>query len=246
MPLSADVAPQMTLFGAPAPARRRSGGAGATRRGRRAEAPDTGDRHRQTRPRTEIPAFERRARLRDERHRLVSEVRRRDGTSHREINAWLNRKLGIASVEQATLADLERSVELLVGKLSAAPVTAPRGVDASAALYARAGLTSEGTESQPMGLVVRRVVLRAAGAGPSATAMADQVLAALAACAAPRPCWRRGSRCLLISQTSPSAASGPCVSSASGSRSAAGSWRSRCMMRSRADDPDHRRLFGDR
>jgi hypothetical protein len=65
-----------------------------------------------------IPAFERRARLRDERHRLVSEVRRRDGTSHREINAWLNRALGIQSVEQATLEDLETSVELLVGKLS--------------------------------------------------------------------------------------------------------------------------------
>jgi hypothetical protein len=48
----------------------------------------------------------------------VSEVRRRDGTSHREINAWLNRKLGISRVEEATLTDLERSVELLVGKLT--------------------------------------------------------------------------------------------------------------------------------
>jgi hypothetical protein len=57
--------------------------------------------------------------LRDERHRLVSEVRRRDGTSHREINAWLNRKLGITSVDKATLPQLEKSVELLVGKLSA-------------------------------------------------------------------------------------------------------------------------------
>ena len=65
-----------------------------------------------------LPAFERRARLRDERHRLVSEVRRRDGSSHREINAWLNRKLGITSVEQASLDDLQRSVDLLVGKLS--------------------------------------------------------------------------------------------------------------------------------
>ena len=64
------------------------------------------------------PAFERRALLRQERHRLVSEVRRRDGSSHREINAWLNRRLGIDSVEEATLADLERSVEILVGKLS--------------------------------------------------------------------------------------------------------------------------------
>jgi hypothetical protein len=65
-----------------------------------------------------MPAFERRAMLRDERHRLVSEVRRRDGISHREINAWLNRKLGIAGVEQATLAELERSVQLLVDKLT--------------------------------------------------------------------------------------------------------------------------------
>ena len=65
-----------------------------------------------------MPAFERRARLREERHRLVSELRRRDGTSHREINAWLNRKLGITSVEEATLAQLERSIELLYGRLS--------------------------------------------------------------------------------------------------------------------------------
>ena len=56
--------------------------------------------------------------LRNERHRLVSEVRRRDGDSHREINAWLNRKVGITSVEKASIDDLERSVELLVGRLT--------------------------------------------------------------------------------------------------------------------------------
>jgi superfamily II DNA or RNA helicase len=105
VPLSADVAPQMTLFGSPAPAR--GGGAGLAPAAS-AEPP----------PKAEIPAFERRARLRDERHRLVSEVRRRDGTSHREVNAWLNRKLGITSVEKATIAELERSVQLLVTKLS--------------------------------------------------------------------------------------------------------------------------------
>jgi hypothetical protein len=66
----------------------------------------------------EVPAFERRARLRDERHRLVSEVRRRDGASHQDINAWLNRKLGISSVERATLAELEQSVELLMERLT--------------------------------------------------------------------------------------------------------------------------------
>ncbi len=125
VPLSADVAPQMTLFGAPAAvpapaaaaapppasaaARWAGAPAGAATASNGAAEPEA--------PRA-VPAFERRAQLRDERHRLVSEVRRRDGTSHREINAWLNHKLGISSVEQATLADLERSVELLVGKLT--------------------------------------------------------------------------------------------------------------------------------
>jgi superfamily II DNA or RNA helicase len=153
-PLSADVAPQMTLFGSPPPARgnpfaRPTAAPGALAPfarptpapgalaplSRPTAAPGTlaplaplarptpapgalasaseADRHE-----VELPAFERRALLRSERHRLVSEVRRRDGTSHREINAWLNRKLGISRVEEATLSDLERSVELLVGKLT--------------------------------------------------------------------------------------------------------------------------------
>jgi superfamily II DNA or RNA helicase len=102
VPLSADVAPQMTLFG-PAPVITAASRASAV-------APD---------PLAETPAFERRAELRGERHRLVSELTRRDRTSHREINAWLNRKVGIASVEQATLQQLERSVELLVAQLTA-------------------------------------------------------------------------------------------------------------------------------
>lgn len=69
--------------------------------------------------RPEVPAFERRAQLRSERHRLVSELTRRDRSSQREINGWLNRKLGITSVEKATLKDLERSVDLLLGTLTA-------------------------------------------------------------------------------------------------------------------------------
>ncbi len=113
IPLSADVAPQLTLFGGPAPAPSPAAAGWPSA----AEAMAPGDPSPRARPR-EVPAFERRALLRDERHRLVSEIRRRDGTSHREINAWLNRKLGIASVEQATLSELERSVQLLVGKLS--------------------------------------------------------------------------------------------------------------------------------
>jgi superfamily II DNA or RNA helicase len=110
VPLAADVAPQMTLFGPPptsaAPIPVPSYGPPAT------------DGSADPEPDEIAPAFERRAMLRSERHRLVSEVRRRDGTSHREINAWLNRKLGISSVEQATLDQLEKSIELLVAKLT--------------------------------------------------------------------------------------------------------------------------------
>ena len=127
VPLSADVAPQMTLFGSPAPAPSPAAARWATAPASATPAygtpaygtpADDAEPPPETEEPREIPAFERRAMLRDERHRLVSEVRRRDGSSHREINAWLNRKLGIGSVDQATLTDLERSVELLVGKLS--------------------------------------------------------------------------------------------------------------------------------
>jgi superfamily II DNA or RNA helicase len=109
-PLSADVAPQMTLFGSPSPATSHPFAPPRFAPLAPGSQPTPHER--------ELPAFERRALLRSERHRLVSEVRRRDGTSHREINAWLNRKLGISRVEEATLTDLERSVELLVGKLT--------------------------------------------------------------------------------------------------------------------------------
>ena len=142
-PLSADVAAQMSLFAGPpgptAPAPSPAAARWLTPDAPATSAPShypglepdphpspdpspgshgsrgigTGD------PAASVPAFERRARLRDERHRLVSEVRRRDGTSHREINAWLNRTVGIKSVEKATLQELERSVELLMGKLTA-------------------------------------------------------------------------------------------------------------------------------
>jgi superfamily II DNA or RNA helicase len=122
--LSADVAPQMTLFGgaaaaAPAPPPTPAAARWLTPDAEPAydDAEADGGSAPATDP-TSVPAFERRARLRDQRHQLVSELRRRDGTSHREINAWLNRKLGIASVEKATLAQLEQSIELLYSKLS--------------------------------------------------------------------------------------------------------------------------------
>jgi superfamily II DNA or RNA helicase len=114
VPLSADVAPQMTLFGSPPP----TASAGPIARGY-APIPLSEYDEPEAEPVDATPAFERRAVLRAERHRLVSEVRRRDGSSHRDTNAWLNRKLGISKVQDATLEQLERSVELLVGKLSA-------------------------------------------------------------------------------------------------------------------------------
>ena len=113
-PLSADVAAQMTLFG-PAPAAVAS--ATQLRPGLGEPVPLAGSGEASN----GHAAFERRSSLRNQRHRLVSELTRRDRTSHREINAWLNRKLGIERVEDATLEDLERSVELLLGKLTGRP-----------------------------------------------------------------------------------------------------------------------------
>jgi hypothetical protein len=64
-----------------------------------------------------VPAFERRALLRDKRHRLVADLRRRDGRAHAEINGWLNRACGIRRVEDATIEQLERSIDVLLAEL---------------------------------------------------------------------------------------------------------------------------------
>jgi superfamily II DNA or RNA helicase len=109
VPLSANVAPQMTLFGTAAPSTMHR-----TAHDFRPALDSEVRRH-------AAPAFEQRARLRNERHRLVAELTRRDGSTHREVNAWINRKLGIRSVEHATLDELERSVELLVSQLTRRP-----------------------------------------------------------------------------------------------------------------------------
>ena len=115
-PLSADVAPQMTLFG-PAPSLPRS------LRPMSALPSETalstaGPGEQAARDERAIPAFERRARLRRERHQLVSDVTRRERTSQREVNGWVNRQVGVAGVEKATLRELERSIELLLGRLN--------------------------------------------------------------------------------------------------------------------------------
>jgi superfamily II DNA or RNA helicase len=102
VPVAADVAPQLALFGgasapAPVPSFRSA-----------VDEPDEAT----------MPAFERRALLRDKRHRLVSDLRRNQGSSHAEINRWLNRSCGIRRVEDASIDQLERSIELLLGRLS--------------------------------------------------------------------------------------------------------------------------------
>jgi superfamily II DNA or RNA helicase len=120
VPLSAEVTPQMTLFG-PSPAMAGASAAdttGASGAGTAGHAgPDPTSAHRPDGAPTR-PAFERRADLRAERSRLVGELHRRDRRSHREINAWLNRELGVARVDDATIAQLERSVALLVRELT--------------------------------------------------------------------------------------------------------------------------------
>src|SRR6478672_2938845 len=98
LPVAADVAPQMALFGPPAgvaPA----GGA----------APVAAE--------PAMAAYERRELLRDRRHRLVADLRRSSGAGHAEINGWLNRSCGVRSVNDASIDQLERSIELLLGRL---------------------------------------------------------------------------------------------------------------------------------
>ncbi|MGA7705071.1 MAG: hypothetical protein WB998_09280, partial [Solirubrobacteraceae bacterium] len=95
----AEVAPQMTLFG-PAPTVAK-------------------DKARQPSPEpAPVAAFERRAQLREERRRLVADLVKRGGGSHREINAWINREVGVGRVESASIGQLERTVDRLVRELT--------------------------------------------------------------------------------------------------------------------------------
>ncbi len=111
-PLSAEFAAQMTLFGAPQPQPQPMPSLSP-------EHPSRAHPLAKPEPtRTPVAAFERRAQLRRERSRLVGELHRRDGLSHREINAWLNRTVGLERVDDATIQQLERSVGALVKELT--------------------------------------------------------------------------------------------------------------------------------
>jgi len=71
-------------------------------------------------PAAAAAGFERREHLRRERSRLVAELSRRSGDSHRELNGRVNREVGVASVGAATSEQLERANALLVRELGRA------------------------------------------------------------------------------------------------------------------------------
>ena len=111
VPLAADVAPQMALFASPddpPPARAAPAPPPAIIMPSAVPEPE---------PEPELSAFERRAALRAERHTLVSNLRRLDGRSHAEINAAVNRSVGIRRVEDATIDQLQKSIQLLLREL---------------------------------------------------------------------------------------------------------------------------------
>jgi hypothetical protein len=101
VPLSAEFAAQMTLFGPP----------------QRAPSPTPAPASPPSAP-APVATFERRDDLRQERSRLVGELHRRDGRSHREINAWVNRAVGVERVQTANIKQLERSIETLITELT--------------------------------------------------------------------------------------------------------------------------------
>ena len=63
------------------------------------------------------PTHVRRRRLRERRSNLVREVARKRRQSHREVNARTNRSVGLRSVADATVEQLERSVARLEREL---------------------------------------------------------------------------------------------------------------------------------
>lgn len=108
VPLSAEVTPQMTLFG-PAP----GASTATTPKPAKAVAPPT-----PTPEPAPMAAFERRSQLREERRRLVADLAARTNSSHREINAWINREVGVTRVESASIEQLKRSIDKLVSALT--------------------------------------------------------------------------------------------------------------------------------
>jgi superfamily II DNA or RNA helicase len=117
VPVAADVAPQMALFGGGPEAPKvivPKSHAFAAPLPDPSAAPAIGAGPAEP----ALSAFERRELLRDKRHRLVGDLGRRDKRTHREINAWLNRAVGVGRVEDATIEQLQRSIDLLLDELT--------------------------------------------------------------------------------------------------------------------------------
>ena len=107
--LNADVAPQLALFGGgpPPPAAPAAPAAKPAIAAAAGFPPAV----------AEEPIFQRRRRLRDKRTGLVRTLAGMEGRTYREINSWLNRQTKVDSVDAATVAQLERSIELLGAEL---------------------------------------------------------------------------------------------------------------------------------
>lgn len=109
-PLEAGLAPQMTLFGPPP-----SGQAASI-------TPVTADPTPQIAPvvdQDEPPAvWEQREQLRCKRRELVAEISRREQVTHSHVNAWVNREVGVGTVREATVTQLQAAVRLLNRRLS--------------------------------------------------------------------------------------------------------------------------------
>jgi superfamily II DNA or RNA helicase len=61
----------------------------------------------------EVPLWQQRQRLRETRHRLVGELGRTRRATQREVNAWVNKQIGITRVQDATVEQLEQSIDLI-------------------------------------------------------------------------------------------------------------------------------------
>jgi len=107
VPVAADVAPQMNLFG--------EAGDEDVQPQAAPVAVEEAEPEPEVAP--AVPAFERRKQLRAERRRLVNELSRKRRCSHREANAWVNGRIGITRVEEATIDQLQRSCDVLVDEL---------------------------------------------------------------------------------------------------------------------------------
>ncbi|MFN8113002.1 MAG: DEAD/DEAH box helicase family protein [Solirubrobacterales bacterium] len=109
VPVAADVVPQMNLFGEPGD---------VAVQPMAAPVPIAEPVPAEAAEPAPIPAFERRRILRARRHSLVSELARSRRCGHREANQWINQKVGLRRVDEATIEQLERSCDLLVAELA--------------------------------------------------------------------------------------------------------------------------------